>query len=162
MNNAPVASGLLLAALAFALAFLPRRTAVLGIAIAVGTAVLTAFLPSEGATDFWLAGCWVSLIIAALSVYFPRFAIAHPAVALAFSANAGGWAGMVLASSQSAAQLWAALAALGFVIPAYFCVRRGWTIAPRIVTSWLVAVALLVGSIPHLVEHPGYVADHRM
>ena len=162
MNNAPVASGLLLAALAFALAFLPLRTAIIGIAIAAGTALLTAFLPAGGATNFWLAGCWVSLIIAALSVYFPRFAIAHPAYALTFSANAGAWAGMVIASSQSATQLWAALAALALIIPAIFCVKRGWTIAPRIVTSWLVAVALLVGSIPHLVEHPGYVADHRM
>lgn len=160
MNNAPIAAGLLLAVLACALAFLPRRVAIMGVAVtAIATVATVLALPSPPA-EMALAGCWISLIIAALSVYWPKVGRRGRLLPVLFSANAGVWAGLVLAESTAA--LPAALSALLVVVPAALCVARGWTIAPRILTSWLLAVALLAGSIPYLIDHPGYVPDHRM
>ena len=67
----------------------------------------------------------------------------------------------MLKTEASAGALLPVIAALLLCLPAQFCVARGWAIAPRVVTSWLLAVALLVGAIPHLIVHPGYVPDHR-
>ncbi len=162
MNNAAIASGLLLAVLACALAFLSRRVAIAGVVTAGIAATAVALTVSSPETDVALTGCWISLIIGALSVFWPKLARRGWLLPVAFSANAGVWAGLVLAADGAAAALVPALLALLIVLPATFSVERGWTIAPRILTSWLLAVALLAGSIPHLIDHPGYVPDHRM
>lgn len=79
-----------------------------------------------------------------------------------FCANAGVWAGLVVAIEPVPVALAPVLAVLFIGFPARLCLARGWTIALRVVTSWLLAVAMLVGAIPHLVIHPGYVPDHRV
>ncbi|MEO6153950.1 MAG: hypothetical protein ABIT09_05540 [Croceibacterium sp.] len=160
MRGAGIAAGLLLAALAFALGFVPRRVAIGGIVMAALSTLAVAFTVTPHDVDLTYAGCWLSLILAAVSVYWPRPARRLPWLCLAFSLNAGGWAGLVLASEPAAARPPWSLLALLLVIPATLCVERGWSLAPRVVTSWLLAVALLVGAIPHLVVHPGYVRDH--
>ena len=161
MNGALIAAGLLLAVLAFALAFVPRRTAFASAAMATAAAALTMALPTVPA-GFAFAACWTSLGLAALSVYWPGLARANPALCMAFSVNAGVWSG---ALAQTAATGLSALMIVTVVllgIPAAWCVDRGWSIVPRVVTSWLLAVAILVGAIPLLVAHPGYVPDHRI
>lgn len=160
MRGAGISAGLLLAALAFALAFLPRRIAAGGALLAGLAALAGTYLPPAANLDLIYAGCWVSLVIAALGVYWPRALQRVPWLAAVLALDCGIWAGLVMASEPAAARPPWSLAALLLVIPASLCIERGWTIAPRVVTSWLLAVALLVGAIPHLVIHPGYVRDH--
>lgn len=162
MNNAPIAASLLLAVLACALAFIPRRIAVAGAAAALVVTVATLVANPRVPGAIALNGCWVSLLVGALSVYWPGVAQRSKVISILFGANAGIWAGLVLVAEARAGALVPVLASLLLLLPARLCVRRGWTIAPRIVTSWLLAVALLAGAIPHLIEHPGYVPDHRM
>ncbi len=161
MRGAGIAAGLLLACLAFALAFVPRRTAIAACVTAAAVLVGAYFLVASPFVEVAFAGCWISLAIAALSVYWPETARSRGWLCLAFGGNVGIWAGLVLKTEAPASALLPVIAVLLLTIPARFCVARGWEIAPRVVTSWLLAVALLVGAIPHLIVHPGYVPDHR-
>lgn len=162
MTGPAIAAGLLLAVLACALGFLPPRTAFAGAGIAAATTVFAALAIEPVAQDIVLAGCWVSLIIAALSVFWPRYSQERIIPAFLFCAVAGLSAGLVVGQPSGGALPVAIATVLLLALPAAICVRRGWAIAPRILTSWLLAVALLAGTIPYLVDHPGYVPDHRM
>ena len=161
MKGAMIAAGLLLAVFSFALAFVPRKVALGAALVCVLTAVAAANVGGvpSGVT---FTGCWASLALSALSVYWPRTAQNTAWLCLAFAANAGAWAGLVVSTEASGSAVIRVLAVLLLGIPAAWCIDRGWTIAPRIVTSWLLAVAILVGAIPHLVVHPGYEPDHNI
>lgn len=157
----PVAAGLLLAVVAFALAFVGRRWALGGIAICA-LACVVAILLVRGSVPNWVfAGCWSSLIVTAVLVYFPQALQRWPGLALLLATNGGVWAALVVATQAPAMAALPILGTLALVIPAGLFVSLGWALAVRVVTSWLLAVALLVGAIPYLVVHPGYVADHR-
>lgn len=162
MTGTAVAAGLLLAVLACALAFLPFRTAVAGAVIAAAATVVAAWTIKPVEEDIALIMCWVSLAIAAFCVFWPRYAQQRIVPVLLFCAMAGSWAGLVLGRPDGVGQAAVVATTLLLTFPAAICVKRGWVIAPRILTSWLLAVALLAGTIPHLVDHPGYVPDHRM
>lgn len=162
MTGTAIAAGLLLAVLACALAFLPLRTALAGAGLATGATLIGAWTIESVEKDVALAGCWISLAIAALCVYWPRYAQQRIVLVLLFCAVAGFWAGLVLGQPDNGSHATAIVAVLLLTLPAAICVRREWAVAPRILTSWLLAVALLAGTIPYLVDHPGYVPDHRM
>jgi hypothetical protein len=161
VRGALVAAGLLLAVAALALAFAPRRIAVFGALCAALICLAATVMPSVLPFKWAFAGCWLSLIGTALLVYFPQPIRRWPGAALAVTANAALWAGLVASSESTVEQVILVLPVLLLVIPASLCVALSWSIAPRIVTSWLLAVALLVGAIPYLVVHPGYEPDHR-
>jgi hypothetical protein len=160
MSGAAIAAGLLLATLAFALGFVGRREALVCNALAAAAAMIAAMVSAQVEVAF--AGTWASLIAAAGAVYFPRIAQHSRWVCPAFALNAGGWAGLLAVHEPGGSGVVAVLPALLLAIPAVLLVERGWGIALRVATSWLLAVALLVGSIPYLVDHPGYVPDHRV
>ncbi len=162
MRGAAVAAGLLLAVLAFALAFMPRRVAATSAIVAVMVAIGASAISGTD-VEIAFAGCWIGLIATALFVYWPRLVrdsagTAGPLLAT----NAGLWAGLVVSTEATTTTLVMVLPVLLLIIPAAWANARGWTIAPRVVTSWLLAVALLVGAIPHLVVHPGYEPDHQL
>lgn len=162
MTGTTIAAGLLLAVLACALAFLPPRTAFAGAGLAAVVTIVAALAIEPVAQDVALAGCWVILAVAALCVFWPRYAQGRTLPVVILCAGAGLWAGLVLGQPEADSHPAAVATVLLLMLPAAFCVRRGWAIAPRILTSWLLAVALLAGTIPYLVDHPGYVPDHRM
>ena len=60
-----------------------------------------------------------------------------------------------------APQSFAPLLAISVVVPSTVAVVRGYAIAPRVVSAWLLAVTMLGAILPYVVAHPGYVADHR-
>lgn len=161
MKGGLIAAGLLLTVLTFALAFVPRKVAV-GSAVAAALAALVAAGIAAVPPEIAFSGCWASLLIAASSVYWPRIARGSSWLCAAFAANAGLWAGLVVATEEPPLAVVKVLPVLLLGIPAACCVARGWAIAPRIVTSWLVAVAILTGAIPLLVVHPGYKPDHQI
>ena len=161
MMGGDVAAGLLLAVCAFMLAFVPRRIMatgiVAGVAMTIAVVVSWQMLPVKVA----FAGCWISLIVTAMLVYFPQVLRHAPWAAPVLAANTGFWAGQVILVEGDWHDLVPVLPVWLAVVPAIVCVARGWVLPVRIVTSWLLAVALLVGSIPYLVVHPGYEADHK-
>jgi hypothetical protein len=130
---------LLCAALGLALAFAPRRTwapGLLALAVAAGTASFPEFSPgwreplAPGGLKLWLA--------------------------LVLSANAGVWTGLV--GGEPAAVLVALSGAL-LCLPGKWIVARGWGVAPKVLASWLAAVALLAAALP-TISTPSYEPDH--
>jgi len=156
-----VAAGLLLAVCSFMLAFAPRRDALIGVlvsvAICLAVVIAVVLLPTKVA----FAGCWISLIVTAMLVYFPQGLRPWRGIAPLLAANAGFWAGEVIVAEGDWRDALQVVPVVLLIVPAAFCVGRGWALPVRIVTSWLLAVALLVGSIPYLVVHPGYEPDHK-
>ncbi len=157
----PVAAGLLLAVVAFALAFVASRIAFGAIVVCAASCVATILAVRMPAPGWVFAGCWSSLIVTALLVYFPQPLQRWPWLALLLAGNGGIWAALVVAVEGAARDALPILLTLAVIGPASLCLARGWVLAVRVVTSWLLAVALLVGAIPILVVHPGYVADHK-
>lgn len=161
MKSSLIAATLLLVVLGFALGSLPRRAALSGVALAASMALVGAALP-EIDVRLAFAGVWGSLIAAALMVYWPKPIRKWRLLGWALPSVAGLCAGLLAAHSGGPGAAALIVPALFAALPAAWCVNRGWSIVPRVVTSWLLAVALLMAAIPYLVDHPGYVADHRI
>lgn len=149
---------LLCAALAFALAFVPVRLRLFALAIlfvvAAGFSQLR--LPT-GWQEAVFAGCWLSVILAALAVH--RKNTGAPLPILLLAANTGVWAGVVTASAGSNRDLFQALPIALLAFPASWLVAHRGALAIKVLASWLIAVAILVAALP-VVPTPGYVKDH--
>ncbi len=159
MRGGALPPGLLLAALGLALAFAPTRAWIAGLALAVLAATATMFapLPATWREAVFLGG-WASLAITAAATYPPRGL--SPAVVLVLAANAGAWAGAMVSVAGARLDGVRALAGLIAFPIATACVQRGGGIAPKVVASWLIAVAALAAALPFLTVTPGYLPDH--
>ena len=158
MRGGALPPALLCAALAFALAFAPRRAVLPAVAALVVAGLAVVFAPVPKAwQEAVFAGCWISIIVTAASVHLPRGLALVPAVAL--GVNAGIWAGAVVALGGVPLDLARALLAALLVLPAAWLVAHRGAIAVKVVSSWLVAVAILAATLP-IVQTPGYVPDH--
>lgn len=159
MRGGALPAAMVIAALALMLGFVSRKTAVMALAAAAIVAAVVSWLPvPDDLIEAVFLTCWASVIVIALFVYWPRRF--HAAAAVGLGVVAGLAAGLVIAAEGAPADLLRALPAALLVIPASIAVSRGYTVAPRVVASWLVAVALLAAIIPYAVVHPGYVPDH--
>ncbi len=158
MRGGVVPPALLFAALACMLAFATRtaRLPALVAALAVGFLVAQAPLPTGWVEGVFL-GCWASTVGTAALVHFPRRLHGWRPVAL--GVNAGGWAGATVAVAGTTLDLAAAAPWLALVVPGGWLVARGNGIAVKVVSSWLIAIALLAAVLP-IVPTPGYAPDH--
>lgn len=159
MRGGALPPGLLLAALGLALAFAPRRAAIAGLALAVAAAAAAAFAPAPADwREVVFLGGWASLAATATATYPPRGL--SSAATLVLAANAGAWAGAMISVGGARVDLVPALIGLIAFPIAALCVRRGGGIAPKVVASWLIAVAALAAALPFLAVTPGYLPDH--
>ena len=159
MRGGALPPALLAAALGFALAFAPRRAIAPGVAVFVGGAAAFSLARIDPAwTDAIFYGCWASVILTALSVHLPKTLELRAGVLLA--ANAGLWAGAVIAAAGTPFDLAKALPWVLLCLPARLLVSRRMGIAIKVVASWLVAVSVLGAALPTLTPTPGYVGDH--
>jgi hypothetical protein len=159
MRGGVVPPALLFLALGLALSFTPRR--------ARGPSLL-ALLATLGAGAFirvpqtWLEGvffaCWISVIATAASVHLVPGLRAWAAIAL--SLNAGVWASTVVSLSGSRLDLLKALPCVLILLPAAWVVRRQASIPVKVVSSWIIAVAILAATLQLLPVTPGYLPDH--
>ena len=158
MRGGALPAALIFAAIGFALAFTPRRMRL----PAVFVAVLGAFVTLEIAFDVAHAeaiyiACWTSIIVAAASVHFtghrPGWAV------LALVTTCGAAAGSVIALTGTLPDLAVAVPAVLVIFPASWLVSRGNGIAVKVVSSWLIAIAILAAALP-LTPTPGYAPDH--
>jgi hypothetical protein len=103
-------------------------------------------------------GCWISVIATAASVHVHRGLL--PFAALALSLNAGVWASAVVTLSGSRLDLLKALPCVLIFLPASWIARRYHSIPVKVVSSWVIAVAVLAATLQLLPVTPGYLPDH--
>jgi hypothetical protein len=103
-------------------------------------------------------GCWASVAATAATVHLPRGL--SPRGAFALSLNAGFWSGAVVALAGSRLDLLKALLCVLVLLPAALVVSWRAPIAVKVVSSWLIAVAVLAATLQFLPVIPGYMPDH--
>ena len=159
MRGGALPPALLLAALAFVLAHASPRVRVWSLIALLGaiTALSQLALPGDWLETVFL-GCWISTAGTAAAVHLPR----GPGLVggILFALNAGFWAQAVVALSGTPHDLLAALAVVLLIVPAAWLVARGASIAVKVASSWLIAIAILAAVLPFLPVTPGYLPDH--
>ena len=155
-----VPAAMVFAALGLMLAFVPRKTAAIGLALAIVLAsVASLSRVGVAANDVAIMACWGAVLVLAGLTYWPDPAAQLTNIAIA--AIAGIVSGIAIVASATPSSFLQPVLASLLIIPATVAVKRGYAVAPRVVASWLVAVAVLAALLPYVVAHPGYVADHR-
>ena len=158
MRGGALPPALLSAALGLALAYAPPRARAAGVAVLWVAAPLVALvtLAPRWEEAVFLA-CWAGVILAAASVHLPRRL--SPPMALTLALVIAVLAGSVSAVAGSLPTLLVALPWVLVTIPAAWLIAHGRGIGVKIVSSWLIAIALLSAALP-LTPTPGYAPDH--
>ncbi|MDQ3471492.1 MAG: hypothetical protein M3428_03800 [Pseudomonadota bacterium] len=103
------------------------------------------------------AGSWLSVIATAALVFLPRGL--PDWLAIAAGINGGGWLGALASLSPRPGELVFILPlTLSFLAGQWFT-ARGHAIVPKVVLSWIIAVASLSFFVS-LMPTPGYQPDH--
>ena len=159
MRGGALPPALLFAALGLALAFAPRRAWGPSVATLAATAVAFAFAPlPPGWREGVFVGCWMSVSTTAAAVHLPRGPGLWGALILSF--NAGVWSGSVVALAGSPLDLLKALSCVFVFLPAAWVIGRRASIIVKVVSSWLIAIAVLALTLQFLPVTPGYMPDH--
>jgi hypothetical protein len=154
-----VPAALLFVALGLALASAPRSARPWSLLALVTTSGVFTFVPTPQAwLDGAFLGCWIAVVATAATVLLVRglglFA------ALLLSIDAGVWASAVISPSGSRLDVLVALPCLLVVLPASWVARRYDSIPVKVVSSWIIAVAVLAITVQLLPVTPGYLPDH--
>ena len=158
MRGGTLPAALIFAALGFALSFAPRRVRAPALLVAASAAVVLAQVPIDGShAEYIYFACWVSVVIAAASVHLLGGLLERAAMILALGCGAA--AGAVIGLTGNLLDLAAAASAALVIVPAGWLVGRGSAIAVKVVSSWLIAIAMLAAALP-LTPTPGYAPDH--
>jgi hypothetical protein len=102
--------------------------------------------------------CWLAIVACSASIHLPNARGARAAIVLAVAAGATGGAVAGLAYARMTIA-WLPLIAIA-ASHASRVVGRHVPIAPKVVSSWLIAVALLAATLQVLPVTPGYLPDH--
>jgi hypothetical protein len=155
MRGGVVPPALLFTALGLALAFAPRAAWAPSLLALFVTLCSFTFLPvPPGWIEGVFLGCWISVIATAASVHLSS------RLAFALSVNVGIWASAVISVSGSRLDLLKALPFVLIFLPASWVVARNAPIAVKVVSSWVIAVAVLAATLQLLPVTPGYLPDH--
>lgn len=159
MRGGVLAATLLCAALGVALAFAPRRTWPACLALLAGATMpgLALPIPPAIAGAVFLCG-WLSVIACAATVHLPRGLSPGPAMLLSF--NAGLWSGALVALDGHGPDVFHAWCGVLALLPATLAPRWRLAVAAKVVSSWLIAIAVLAAALPYLPVTPGYLPDH--
>jgi len=151
----------LLVAAAFGIAIANMRSESLWIGIVAFVAsaaiVASASIPARWDERVHLA-CWIVIVACGAGVHLPNNLRVPVAIALAVAAGATGGAVGGAANAQAMVAL-LALIATATSLTSRAAAHRV-PLAPRIVSSWLIAVALLAATLQMLPVTPGYLPDH--
>lgn len=98
------------------------------------------------------------MILCAASVHAPRSVTTRSTIPL--SINAGIWTGAVVAVAGSRVDLMKALPFVVVALPATWSVKAGKSLPLKVLSSWLIAVAILASFLQFLPVTPGYLPDH--
>lgn len=161
MIGAGMAGGLLLITIGFAFGFLPGPHRKEIVTLAVVLVAVGALVSSRVPAGPVVNACWFSGLVTGIVIYLPRLLAQRTTATAIVCGIAALVAGLAIGKNGPVAVLLHITAFVALVALAVSVVARGWGLALRVMTSWVLAVALLVGSMPYLVTHPGYVPDHR-
>lgn len=158
MRGGVVPPALLFAALACMLAFAPRSSRLPSIIAAIVTALIIAQMPLPPKwVEVVFLGCWVSTVATAALVHFPhRLSGRRPVL---IGSNAGFWAGATVAIAGTTLDIAEAAPWLALIVPGAYLIARKYGVAVKVVSSWLIAIAVLAAVLP-IVPTPGYAPDH--
>ncbi|MGO4701424.1 hypothetical protein [Dyella sp. 2RAB6] len=153
------AAMLLCAAFGLALAFAPRRVWLACVGLVALSAMLgfALKLPRAAIDLVFLCG-WLSVIACAATVHL-RSGLPSP-LALLLAIDAGAWSGAMIAFEGRWLHLPAAWLCMLALVPAALAVRWRLPIAAKVISSWLIAIAVLAAALPYLPVTPGYLPDH--
>ena len=158
MRDGALPAALIVAALALALSFAPPRVripAFLAMAIAALAMMIFEF-PREQANLVYLVG-WAVVVLTAACVHWRGGLPVRYALVLALLC--GVVAGSVASLADGVRDLAAASPALLLFLPARWLVARGWGISVKVISSWLIVIAVLAAALS-LTPTPGYAPDH--
>lgn len=159
MRGGALPPALLFSAFGLALAGAPRRYWASSLATLVITAATLSLADiAPRFLDLGFLGCWMSVITCAAAVHRSD-AIGRRGI-LALSLNAGFWAGAVIALAGSQLDLLKSLPAVILLLPAASILDRRLPVAVKMVSSWLIAIAVLAATLQLLPVTPGYLPDH--
>jgi hypothetical protein len=159
LRTAALPAALLVAALAFALSFAPRRALWIGLPI-LAVACLAASLvrtPLAWQDALFLA-CWASVIATAALVHLPKGV--GVGLGIGAAANAGLWSGLLIGTAGEPSDLVKIIPVALLCIPGAWLAAHPARIALKVAASWLIAVSVLAAAIPFTTPTPGYVQDH--
>ena len=150
---------LLFLALGLALTFAPRRAWVANVFALCAMLAVFVWLPVPPAwLDAAFFGSWISVIVMAAAVHLRRGVSAR--LALALSLNAGVWAGAAASVSDSRLAVLKVLPSVLIFFPGWWVTARFGSIPIKVVSSWIIAIAVLAGTLQLLAVTPGYLPDH--
>ena len=159
MRGGIAAAMLLCAAFGVALAFAPRRVwaACFPMVALAATCGFALELPREAIGAVFLCG-WLSVIACAATVHLPRGW--SPRLAMALAIDAGLCSGAMLSFEGRWYHLPASWLCMLALVPALLAVRWRVPVAAKVMSSWLIAIAVLAATLPYLPVTPGYLPDH--
>jgi hypothetical protein len=159
MRGGVVPAALLFAALGLALAFAPRKALAPSLLALLVTLGAFTFLPvPHSSLEGIFLGCWISVITTAACVHLIRGLSQWAAVTL--SVNTGIWATAVISLSGPRLDLLRALPWVLIFFPATWIAARHGPIPVKVVSSWVIAIAVLAATLQLLPVTPGYLPDH--
>ena len=159
MRPGSVPAALLCVALGLALAFSRSNARAASLLTLLATLGVFSFLPAPRAwLDGVFLGCWLAVIATLASVYRRREL--GLVAALVLSVDAGIWATAVLSVSGSRLDLLKAVPCSLVVVPASCVVRRYGSVSVKVVSSWIIAIAVLAITLQFIPVTPGYQPDH--
>lgn len=160
MTDAELPAAMVFAALGLMLGLFSHRIMIMGVTSVLSAAICASVtMTSLRLSNTAVLSCWVMIATISIFVYWPRYALV--AVVAAVSIVAGIVVGVALPATGYASNLAQSSLSLLIIAPASAATARGYSVALRVVMSWLLAVSLLAAILPFAVSHPGYVADHR-
>lgn len=158
MRGGALPTAILCTALGLALASAGPRTKARGLVVlAIGATTAFAPLPVSF-TDAVFLGCWASTVINSASVHVPQGLRDNSILVLAL--NTGIWGGALINLAAPMVDLAATFPWTLCMFPAGWMLRRNQSIALKIVSSWLIAIACLAATLQFLPVTPGYRPDH--
>jgi hypothetical protein len=150
---------LLFVALGLALAFAPRRAWAPSLLALVATLGAFTVLPvPHTCLEGIFLGCWISVIATAAGVHLAHGLSTWAAFTL--SVNTGVWSSAVISLSGSRLDLLTALPWVLIFLPATWVAARHGSIPIKVASSWVIAIAVLAGTLQLLPVTPGYLPDH--
>jgi hypothetical protein len=159
MRGGALPAALLCGAVGLAIAFAPRRAWLPSVVILTATVFIAGTVPfGAGGLETVFLGCWTSVAASAVTVHLPCGLDSRGALAL--SLNGGFWSGAVIAVAGSSPDLFKALPCVLVSFPAAWIVRSGAPIVVKVISSWLIAIAVLSATLALLPVTPGYLPDH--
>jgi hypothetical protein len=144
---------------AFALANLGMRVRVCALAVFAAAGVTAAFVPWPPSwSDAVHLACWASIVACGGAVHASEVLGSRFGIVLVAGAGAAAGAVVSIANTRAMIALLPAVAAITTL--AAHVVARRLPIAPKVVASWLIAVALFATMLQMLPVTPGYRPDH--